>query len=101
MILPEVNKSSNRICCQFIALYKTCFAYMSLSSHSSCTCSWPTQWTVTNASCVMSRPEQRASCLSSWSTPIAHAKLKQSQLFERDDIYGIDDALQNRSCPMN
>ena len=56
---------------------------------------------VTNASCVMSHEEQRARCSSSWSTPIAHAKLKQSQLFERDDIYGIDDALQNQSCPMN
>ena len=32
---------------QFIALYKTCFAYTLLSSHSSCTCSWPTQWTMT------------------------------------------------------
>ena len=35
------------------------------------------------------------------STPIAHAKLKQSQLFERDGTYRIDDALQNQSCPMN
>ena len=34
-------------------------------------------------------------------TPIACAKLKQSRLFERGGIYGIDDALQNRSCPMN
>ena len=37
-------------------------------------------------------------CLSS---PIASTKLKLSQLFERGGIYGIDDALQNRSCPMN
>ena len=34
------------------------------------------------------------------STPIAHEKLEQSQLFERDGTYGIDDALQNWSCPM-
>ena len=47
------NMSSNRICFQFIALYKTCFVYTLLNSHSSCTCSGPTQWTVTNASCVM------------------------------------------------
>ena len=35
------------------------------------------------------------------STPIARAKLKPSQLFEHGGIYGIDDALQNQSCPMN
>ena len=68
---------------------------------------------VTNESCVMSHvdgEEQRARWSLSWSTPIAHAKLKQSQLSERDGIIdtvvyniydGIDDALQNQSCPMN
>ena len=35
------------------------------------------------------------------STHTAYAKLKQSQLLERGGSYGIDDALQNRSCPMN
>ena len=34
-------------------------------------------------------------------TPIESAKLKLSLLFELGGIYGIDDALQNRSCPMN
>ena len=46
----------------------------------------------------------RKACTSSSapsSMPIACAKLKQSQLFEHGGIYGIDDALQNRSCPMN
>ena len=33
--------------------------------------------------------------------PTVHAILKQSQLFERGSTYGIDDALQNRSYPMN
>ena len=41
---------------------------------------------------VLCHEGQRARCSSSWSTPIAYAKLKQSQLFERDDVYGIDDA---------
>ena len=31
----------------------------------------------------------------------AHAKLKQSQLFERGGINEIDDVLQNWSCLMN
>ena len=48
--------------------------------------------------CVMSHLQQRAHA---HRRSIASAKLKQSQLFERGGIYGIDDALQNRSCPMN
>ena len=113
------NTSSNRIACQFIALFKTCFAYTSLSSHSSCTCSWPTQWTMTKlwpmqaVSWVVStvHREQRAHCLSSCSTPnprpIAHeavsiiwtwrhlrnwwriAKSKLSNELERGGIYGM------------
>ena len=37
---------------------------------------------------------------SSSSTPNACAILKQSQVFERRGTYGIDDALQNQSCPI-
>ena len=33
-------------------------------------------------------------------TSIARAKLKQSKLFERDALTELNDALQNRSCPM-
>ena len=39
--------------------------------------------------------------LLSLSTLIARVKLKQSQVFEHRGTYGIDDALQNQSCPMN
>ena len=52
----------------------------------------------------MSRKEQRAHACHRrvhTCTSIVLAKLKQSQLFEHGSIYGIDDTLQNRSCPMN
>ena len=67
-------------------------------------CRWPTQWTVTKLWLNCAYHESLATMWtgsSSSSTPIARAKLKQSQLFEHDSIYGIDDTLQNRSCPMN
>ena len=56
---------------------------------------------VINASWAVSCQESlartctRSPWLSSSSTPIARAKLKHSQLFERDGTYGIDDAFQN------
>ena len=49
-------------------------------------CSWPTRWTMTELCRVVNRTGIRSSS----STPIAHAKLKLSELFERDGIYGIE-----------
>ena len=63
-------------------------------------CSWPTdQWTVTKLCRIVSNNVNSRRVRTR--TLIARAKLKLSQLFERDGIYGIDDALQNRSCSMN
>ena len=57
---------------------------------------------MTNLCRVMSCEEQRAHVrLHRVYMPIAHAKLKQTRLFEHDGTYRIYDALQNRSCPMN
>ena len=67
--------SSNKIGC--LALYKTFFFLTRCLAHSSC--SWPTQWTMM-AKLWPSYARSR---------PIARAKLKPSQLFERDGIYGI------------